>query len=121
MTIKPVTSLADLEFRAKTDKHYQQLAILGCRSWEGSNVKLYSTAIKRIHDIAVNYNPNSCQTIVNHINSHRFSIKPEKDTVTELIKKKEVTRIIDNLKKMKRANVTKKAVKKIRRRVARSL
>jgi len=122
MTIKPVTSLADLEFKAKADKHYEQLAILGCKSLDwNSRIKTYPAAIKKLHQVAVNHDPNSCQAVIYHVNSGCNKIKPIKDSVAELIKKKEVTRIIDNLKKIKKANVTKKTVKKIRRRVARSV
>ncbi len=118
MTIPPVTSLADLEFKAKTDRHYQQLAILGCRAWGGSNVKLYSTAIKRLHAISVGCNPNSCKVVIGHVNEKCNKIKPEKDPVSELIKKKEVARIIENLKKLRKKPVTKKTVKRIKKHIA---
>ncbi len=121
MTIKPVTSLADLEFKAKTDKHYQQLAILGCRTWDGSRIRLYSTAIKKLQESSVGYNPHSCQSIVKVINESCNKIKPEKDTATILIKKKEVARIIENLKKLGKKPVTRKATKKTRRHVARTV
>ena len=122
MTIKQVTSLADLEFKAKTDRHYQQLAILGCRSLDyNSRVKTYPAAIRRLHKIAFDNNPDSCSAVIHHVNQNCNKIKPEKDPVSELIKKKEVTRIIENLKKLRKAPVTRKATKKIRKHVARTV
>ena len=122
MTINKVTSLADLEFKAKTDRHYQQLAILGCRSLDyNSRVKTYPAAIRRLHAIALGNNPDSCETVIHHVNQNCNKIKPEKDPVSVLVKKKEVERIIANLKKLSKAPVTKKATKKIKRRVARTV
>ena len=121
MTIKQVTSLADLEFKAKTDRHYQQLAILGCRSLDyNSRVKTYPAAIRRLHKIAFENNPESCSQIIEYVNQNCNKIKPEQDPASVLAKKKEVERIIANLKKLSKATVTKKAVKKIRRRVSRT-
>jgi hypothetical protein len=120
MTITKVTSLADLEFKAKTDRHYQQLAILGCKSFN-CNIKTYPAAIRRLHEIAFENNPECCSTVINCVNQNCNKIKPEKDPVSVLVKKKEVERIIANLKKLSKAPITKKATKKIKRRVARTV
>lgn len=119
MTIKPVTSLADLEFKAKTDKHYQQLTILGCAELGYPNIKVYANAIKRLHKISINHNPDSCQTVINYVNRNCNRIKPEKNKVSELMKKKEVAKIVENLKKFRKKAVSRKAVKKVKRRVSR--
>jgi len=119
MTIPPVTSLADLEFKAKTDRHYQQLAILGYNSIEHANVKLYSTAIERLHKMAVSYGYGVCVPIIKYVNLQCNKIKPEKDPAIELLKKKEFMQVIENLKKLR--TVTKKDSKKIRRRIARTV
>ena len=122
MTINKVTSLADLEFKAKTDRHYQQLAILGCKSLDyNSRVKTYPAAIRRLHKIAFENNPECCSAVIHHVNQNCNKIKPEQDPVSVLVKKKEVERIIANLKKLSKAPVTKKATKKIKRRVARTV
>ncbi len=122
MTITKVTSLADLEFKAKTDRHYQQLAILGCKSLDyNSCVKTYPAAIRRLHKIAFENNPECCSAVIHHVNQNCNKIKPEQDPVSVLVKKKEVERIIANLKKLSKAPVTKKATKKIKRRVARTV
>lgn len=119
MTIKPVTSLADLEFKAKTDPYYRQLAILGCKSliWN-CNIKTYPNAIKKIHEISIGNNPESCDETICYINVYRDKIKPEKDILTELLKKKEIKKIVDKLKK-RRGVVTRKTVRKVHGRVNR--
>jgi len=70
MTIAPVTSLADLEFKAKTDDNYKQLAILGCGGF-GYNVKLYTTAIKRLNTTSTSLSESSCSYVTREINYYR--------------------------------------------------
>ena len=92
MTIKPVTSLADLEFKAKNDKNYQQLAILGCRLLR-STCKTYTGAIKKIYQISLEHDPDSCTDVINILNKNCDKIKPQKKKITKLSKKSPVKKI----------------------------
>lgn len=74
MTLDKVSSLADLEFRVKSNKYYKQLAILGAKRCCGSSVKLkeiktYEQAIAFLHDVSIKHNPNSCSAVVQEVNA----------------------------------------------------
>lgn len=68
--IEPITSLADLEFRAKTDNSYKKLAVLGLNSF-GFTYKSYSHAIKKLHFIKTNWGYMDCVYITERINGYR--------------------------------------------------
>lgn len=102
--ITPVTSLADLEFKAKTDKRYEQLAILGCKSvtYGNSRIKTYKNAIKKLHQIAVEsksfyQDSHCCDFIMQYINSNSNKIQPivECTPVSVLVKKRLPQKIVD--------------------------
>jgi len=110
MTIEPVTSLADLEFKAKADKHYEQLAVLGCKSimYGTCRIRTYKNAIKKLHEIAVANRgyADSCQFIMKHVNSNCHRIVP-------IVPQPPVCEVV---KKLKAKNVRKKSIRKIVRR-----
>jgi hypothetical protein len=104
MTINAVTSLADLEFKAKTDPHYKQLAVLGCRRL-GYFYKSYPHAIKKLHTIAQKpsaFGEVSCSRVIYEVNLCRGNIvrevkKPKKitakkKTLSELMADKNVVK-----------------------------
>ena len=116
MTIKAVTSLADLEFKAKTNKRYQQLAVMGCRSIEWGLRKnvAYTTAMEKLHKFSIENDPESCDYVVDIINRNRHRIKVEKS----INKKKSVTDFVEVLKKLsKKRKVKQKARRPSRRTV----
>lgn len=110
MSLKAITSLADLEFKAKTDEHYQQLAILGAQSLGYHSAKDYQTAIEKLHYCSLNHNPESCEAVVrevNHYLSHvkivkpKPAVKPSRKKVRGAKNKEAYAKIIENLKKKK--------------------
>ena len=104
MTIDPITSLADLEFKAKTNKYYKQLAIIGCNQYMFGNkkVRTYPAAIKALHIISINHNPNSCDAVVYGVNSYRDKIREIKEpTSEELLKKQKNKELRDKRKQIK--------------------
>jgi len=85
MIIGPVTSLADLEFKARTNKYYKQLAILGCDRI-GYNISNYERVMKRLHWCSVHWGYPSCEPIIQEINFCCNLIVEEKpSTVKKLI------------------------------------
>jgi hypothetical protein len=103
MTLDKVTSLADLVFKAKTNKYYKKLAIMTVE-WLGyGNQTTYEIALNSLYKVAANQGDSGCQPVVNAINNLRRdvqedlepvaspiideSIKKEKDE--QLLKKKE--------------------------------
>ena len=118
MTIPPVTSLADLEFKAKKSVYYKQLAVLGVQRIGYCGIKTYPSAIKRLHRIAVERDGSTCDVVVYDINICCNRIKREENSASKSINKKKAEAIIENLKKFKQVN--RKTVKKIKRRVVRN-
>lgn len=103
MTLDRVTSLADLVFRAKTNKYYKKLAIITAE-WLGYNCQTtYEIALNSLYKVAATQGEAGCQPVVNAVNNLRSdiqedpepvavpivdeSIKKEKDE--QLLKKKE--------------------------------
>lgn len=121
MTITPVTSLADLEFKVKTDKHYEQLAILGCKSitFGASRIKTYKYAIKKLYEIAeangTSTMSNGCGFIMTYLNQNCNRIVPIQPPISAEEKQKKGKEIVNKLNKLK--NVRKKSIRKIARRV----
>jgi len=79
MTLVKVTSLADLVFKAKSDKYYKQLALLGARRCCNSDAKAralttHEKVIEFLYTVSANHNPDSCSAVVQEINSccHRI-------------------------------------------------
>ena len=113
MIIDPVTSLADLEFKVKTNKYYKQLAILGCRRI-GYYVRTYELAMKNLHISAGGFK--SCEPIIQEVNCCCDRIVEEKQpTAEELIKRKYVKLKVNNLKKKRRKRRSIKKAKLKRR------
>jgi len=84
MTLDSVTSLADLEFRVKTNKYYKQMAIKTAKRCYGGysaemnkKLKIYEEALAFLHKISIQHNPDSCASIVAELNCIRDKIVEE--------------------------------------------
>ena len=104
MTLDSVTSLADLAFKAKTNKYYRKLVILTAQ-WLGyPDATTYELAMDTLYRVAHRYNPNDCLPVVRQVNNRRSDIKEDPEpvvtpTVDELIKQKKTDKIVEELKK----------------------
>lgn len=79
MTLDKITSLADLEFRIKTNKYYKQMALLGAKRCcnTPSKIALLTThekVMEFLHKVSVEHNVNSCSAVVAEINACRSKI-----------------------------------------------
>ena len=79
MRLDPITSLADLEFKAKTNKYYKQLAILGAEYMYivGTKPPSFEEAMDGLCKIAKEHNPNSCGSICATVNEVRNRVKED--------------------------------------------
>src|SRR5579862_5085853 len=95
VSILPITSLADLTFKASTDERYQQLAILGCRSLDCFGVRTFEHAMEKLH--CMGNLQNGCKFMLPYINENcnkilvtrKSKIKAKSPSVSTLIKKKQ--------------------------------
>jgi hypothetical protein len=79
MTLERITSLADLVFKAKTNKYYKQLAIISARHLDISeHPETYEQAIIIIAKVTLKHNPDSCSDVVDAINSYRYDVKEDR-------------------------------------------
>jgi hypothetical protein len=107
MTIDKVTSLADLAFKAKTNKYYKKLAIIAAEYLGGYfEQKTYEYAINTLYRVARFNDPNSCLSVVNAINNLRNRVEENPDPVVERLKniKKEDMPYKDNISFNERIN-----------------
>jgi hypothetical protein len=128
MDLPSVTSLADLAFKAKTNKYYRQLAVISAKYLAGN---YYSSVQGRpvtdtVFESSFNYlirkwkedGYENCATVCATINDLRCQVLPEPEPrpepkpekVESLLKKKMGDKIIAELKKKKTA--TKKTVRR---------
>ena len=78
MTLDKVTSLADLEFKAKTNKYYRQLDKMAAEQLFGSRYsETYEKAMRYLHNDA--FYKDGCASIVTDINYLRKNIEPDED------------------------------------------
>jgi hypothetical protein len=80
MKLDCVTSLADLAFKAKTNKYYQQLVMLAYYRYVFNSTGTQPTweeALKSVNDVSVSYSPRSCCDVVFGINELRGAVKCE--------------------------------------------
>jgi hypothetical protein len=77
MTLDRITSLADLAFKARTNKYYEQLVMIAYR-YLISGIKVGCIeALESLNNMSVNYNPLSCHSTVEQINDLRSRVKEE--------------------------------------------
>lgn len=78
MTLDRITSLADLAFKARTNKYYEQLVMIAYRYLINSANKVGCIeALESLNNVSVNYNPISCHSTVEQINGLRSRVKKE--------------------------------------------
>jgi len=73
MTLDKVTSLADLEFKAKTNKYYRQMARQGarrcCTSVAVANgLTTHEKVMEFLHQVSIKHDLNSCRAVVQEVN-----------------------------------------------------
>lgn len=87
MILSRVTSLADLVFKAKTNKYYKILAIITAEYLEGSlKQKTYENAMNTLYRVARTHNPDTCFDIVETINSFRDKVEKDPEFIAEQMK-----------------------------------
>lgn len=123
MTLDKVTSLADLEFKVKTNKYYKQLALLGAKRCCSNMTKLkalttHEKVMEFLHRVSTDHNPGSCSAVVQEINHCCDKIKEEVETPlpVEATPTPSVTPASDKLKAVV-AELKKKASSKQKRSV----
>ena len=81
-----VTSLADLVFRAKTDRHYRQLARIVHSRLSGNEFLpevSYEDSLKFLYSYAEHYyGHDNCSVTVDHLNYYRGRVVEEKDPMS---------------------------------------
>lgn len=114
MTIPKITSLADLEFKAKTNPYYRQLARMALEQLGWHQIaKQYPQSIEKLFQLSKNHGFIDCSPYTNHINGfcdRITAIKPEKKVVDP----EKLKTIIVGLKKK---SVPIKRARKILRRI----
>jgi len=123
MTLDNVTSLADLEFRVKTNKYYKQLAIKTAKRCYGGysaemnkKLKIYEEALAFLHKISIQHNPDSCTSIVAELNYNSDKIVEEVEVapvVEAAIPAPRVVSVAKIKEILKKKAATKKIAKKI--------
>lgn len=80
MKLDAVTSLADLAFKAKTNKYYQQLTIIVYRYLISGTPPLggWSEALESLNNYSIHCSPNDCKEVVQYTNDLRIRVKEEK-------------------------------------------
>ena len=83
MNLEKITSLADLVFKAKTNKYYKQLAIIAARHFvstaDGDEIpETYEQSIIVIAKVTLENDPNSCSDVVDAINCYRYDVKEDR-------------------------------------------
>lgn len=114
MTIPPITSLANLEFKAKADPYYRQLASLALENLGWYELaKQYPQSIEKLFQLSNNRGDVDCMAYTNHINLFRTRItfiEPEKKKVDP----EKLKRVVESLRKK---SVPVKRVRKILKRI----
>ena len=80
MTLDKITSLADLVFRAKTNKYYKKLAIMTAE-WIGyTRQTTYEIALNSLYKVAA-IGEAGCQPVVNAVNNLRSDLQEDPEPV----------------------------------------
>ena len=99
MTLDKITSLADLVFRAKTNKYYKKLAIMTAE-WLGyTRQTTYEIALNTLYKVAATQGEAGCQPVVNAVNNLRSDLQEDLEPVAvpivdESIKKEKDERLL---------------------------
>ena len=81
MTLDKITSLADLVFRAKTNKYYKKLAIMTAE-WLGyTRQTTYEIALNTLYKVAATQGEAGCQPVVNAVNNLRSDLQEDPEPV----------------------------------------
>ena len=94
MVIERVTSLADLAFRGKTDKHYRHLAVLTANYYGRADLS-WEKAMALLHEVA-SQDSGTCVNVVRDVNYNRECVTdnwiepPEQLELTPQPQKKKV-------------------------------
>jgi len=76
MVLDKVTSLADLAFRGKTNKYYRQLACVAASSY-GYFGLTWKGSLEKLNNASLNYDRDSCQAVIDDINTFANEINED--------------------------------------------
>jgi CBS domain-containing protein len=101
MFLEKITSLADLVFKAKTNKYYKKLAIMTAQ-WLGyDNQATYEIAMNTLYKVALLQGEKGCLPVVDAVNNLRCEVYEDPEPVAAPI-------IDESIKKEKEEKLFKK-------------